>query len=128
MAVKWQLIEKEDFGTDWAPVRFGAYTMTRFETKDEAMKAAVDYVTDRNCNNALAAAEKKQASECFMMTDRGVFMGILDGKDWYLTYPKDILKRGSTDVEHQKGDIIKDEKWFELEGKTQVAVRELPGT
>ncbi len=133
MSKKWQLIEKEDFGTDWAPVRFGAYTMTRFENKQDAVKSAVDYVTDRNCNNALAAAEKKQAAECFLMTEAGCFMGVLNGEDWYLRYPKDIMDpkfndKGGHDVLHNKGDIINDTKWFELEGKSQVAVRTLPGT
>lgn len=130
MSKKFQLVEKDDFGTDWHQVRYGAYATGRFDTEEKALEAAVRYLTDVNCNNSLTAAEKKGGAEAFMLTDKGCFMGVLDGEDWYITYPKDIIKnvRGEMKVIHVKGDPIQDEKWYELEGKTQVTVRSVPGT
>jgi len=63
MAKKYQVVEKDDIGTDWAPVRYYDRALTRFETQGAAMKAAIDYITERNCNNALASAEKLSASD-----------------------------------------------------------------
>ncbi len=111
---KYQVVEKDDFGTDWAPVRYYDKALTRFETEEEATTAAVDYITDRNCNNALTAAEKRNAVEAFMMTKKGAFLGKLDGKNWYM--------------EDRHKEIVTDKRYFELEGKTEVAVRTLPGT
>ena len=132
----YQVVEKDDFGTDWHQVRYGAYATGRFDTIDKALEAATRYLTDVNCNNSLTAAEKMGGSEAFMLMKddedkvTGCFMGVLDGKDWYITYPKDISKmvKGEMQVLHKKGDPIKDEKWYELEGKTQVTVRPVPGT
>ncbi len=128
--MKWQVVEKDDFGTDWHQVRYNAYAMGRFDTEEKAVKAATQYLTEVNCNNALTAAEKQSGAEAFMLTDNGCFMGVLDGKDWYITYPKDIIKsvKGEMKTIHAKGDPIEDEKYFELEGKIQVAVRTVPGT
>lgn len=125
-----QVVEKDDFGTDWHQVRYNAYAMERFDTKEKAVEAATRYLTDVNCNNSLAAGEKMTGAEAFMMKDDGCFMGVLDGKDWYITYPKDIVKLidGKSTVIHAKGDPVKDEKYYELEGKIQVAVRPVPGT
>ena len=123
----YQVVEKDDYGTDWAPARFGSRALTRFETEEEAEKEAIAYLTDRNCNNALTVDEKRNNIEAFMMTDEGCMLGILDGKSWYLTYPKDILDRDRT-VKCAKGTNVMDKAWFELEGKTEVAVRTLPGT
>ena len=60
-----------------------------------------------------------------MMTKKGIYLGILDGKMWYLTYPRDGV---SGEVSFNKGDNIMDRKWYELEGKAEVDVRVLPGT
>ena len=127
---KYQVVEKDDFGTDWHQVRYNAYAMERFDTKEKAIEAATRYLTDVNCNNSLTADEKKSGAEAFMLKDDGCFMGVLDGKDWYITYPKDIMKsvNGKMTLIHAKGDPIKDEKYYELEGKIQVAVRPVPGT
>ncbi len=130
MGKKFQLVEKDDFGTDWHQVRYGPYATGRFDTEEDAFKAAIRYLTDVNCNNSLTAAEKKGGAEAFMLTKEGCFMGVLDGKDWYITYPKDITKQvgGIMTVVHAKDDPIQDEKWYELEGKIQVTVRPVPGT
>ena len=66
-----------------------------------------------------------------MITGDGCFLGILDGENWYMEYPKDMIGKlsdGSTGVEHNKGDLVKDKKFFLLEGKTEVSVRKTPGT
>lgn len=122
----YQVVEK-DIGSDWAPVRYYDRALTRFETQEEAVKAAVEYLTDRNCNNALTADEKLAAAEVFMMTKNGVLFGILDGAEWYLHYPKDGPVRNGV-VAYHKGEPVKDGNYFALEGKAQVAVRELPGS
>ncbi len=127
----YQVVEKNDFATDWAPVRYNEKALTRFETQQEAMDAAVEYLTDCNCNNALTKEEKLANTECFMMTEDGVFFGMLDGKPWFLEYPKDIMgndSEGKPIVKHAKGDKVADRKFFMLEGKAEVAVRVLPGT
>ena len=85
---KFQIVEKDSYATDWAPVRYHDAAVQRFDTEEDAVKVAKDYLTDVNVNNALAAAEKQRASELFMVTDKGIFLGILDGKDWYMTDPK----------------------------------------
>lgn len=126
--MKYQVVEKEDFGTDWAPVRFNERLLQRFDTEDIAKEEARAYVTDRNCNNALTPAEKLAQFEVFMMDDNGCYLGDLDGKPWYLTYPKDIKNRNSDDLLHRKGDVVSDKSFFLLEGKAEVSVRPLPGT
>ncbi len=129
--MSFQIVEKDDFGTDWAAVRYGNRVLTRFSTKDEAQKEAIAYLTDRNCNNALTADEKRNNIEAFMMTDEGCLLGILDGKTWYLTYPKDVIGKdgnGNQIVKYAKSTNVKDKTWFELEGRTEVAIRLLPGT
>ena len=132
MAQVFQVVEKDDFGTDWAPVRYNERALTRFETEKEAIDIAVEYVTDRNVNNALTSAEKLANFECFIMTEKGCFLGILDGKPWYLTHPKDVMGKdnnGESIVKYAKGDAVTSKADdFRLEGKTEVAVRTLPGT
>lgn len=131
---KWQVVEKEDFGTDWHQVRYEAYAMGRFDTEKEALDAAKKYLTNVNCTNALTQDEVKRAAEAFMMIKKGdkeeCFMGVLDGKDWYFTYPKDIQKmvNGKMEIIHHKGDRVGETNYYELEGKTEVAVREVRGT
>jgi len=129
---KFQVVEKTDFGTDWAPVRYNEKALTRFDTQEAAVKAATDYLSDLNCNNTLTKDEKRHNIEAYMMTEKGCFLGVLDGEDWYLNYPKDISGKnqetGEHEIVHTKGSPVTDPKWFELEGKTQVAVRVLPGT
>lgn len=119
--MKFQVVEKEDFGTDWHQVRYEAYAMGRFDTEAEALKAAKNYLTSVNCANALTQDEVKRAAEAFMMVknaenedEEQCFMGVLDGKDWFLT------------DRHKK--IVTNRKYYELEGKTEVAVREVRGT
>jgi len=127
----YQVVEKEDYAVDWAPVRYNERALTRFETKKEAVDAAIDYITDRNCNNPLTPAEKLTQFECFMQTEQGIFLGNLDGKPWYLTYPKDIVAKdenGDVFTKYAKGQPVSDTKFFLLEGKAEVAVRILPGT
>lgn len=134
---QWQVVEKEDFGTDWAPVRYHNAATKRFSTEAEAMEVAMDYVTDVNVRNALAAGEKEDAAEAYIMTKDGVFLGFMEqgGKQsaWYMKYYKDAVgkdpnDRSKTVVVAKKGDNVKDAKYYKLEGKTQVAVRTLPGT
>lgn len=122
----YQVVEKGGYSVDWAAVRYDSKALTRFEKQEDALKVAKEYVTDVNCNNALAKDEKLGAAEVFMMVNDEVFLGVLDGKDWYLTYPKDMNVKGI--ITHHKGDRVKDRKFFTLEGKTEVAVRKLPGT
>ncbi len=133
MPTLYQVVEKDDIGIDWAPVRYYDRALTRFETKEAAILAAIDYITERNCNNALAAAEKLGASEVFMMTKNGVFLGVLDGKNWYMEYPKNGPPDRSDPNDpdkllYEKGDPIMDDKYFLLAGKAKVSVRPLPGT
>lgn len=119
----YQVVEKDDFGTDWHQVRYDAYAMERFDTEKLAIAAATRYLTDVNCNNSLTAAEKKAGAEAFMLVKQdeedqekitGCFMGVLDGKDWYFT--------------DRHGKAVTDTNYYELEGKIQVAVRPVPGT
>lgn len=124
----YQVVEK-NIGSDWAPVRYYDRALTRFETQTEALRAAVDYITDCNCNNALTAAEKLNSAEVFMVTDKGVLLGVLDGEEWYLTYPKNgPLNKETGEPSYQTGDVVKDTSYFALEGKAEVAVRKLPGS
>ena len=132
MAKKFQVVEKEAVGVDWSLVRYQSYALENFKTKEEAETAAIRYLTDLNCNNPLAAAEKQAASEAYMMRDDGCFLGILDGKEWYICYPKDVVGKsktsGNVETLYKKGDKVTDTSYFELEGKTQVTVRQVPGT
>ena len=118
---KFQVVEKEDFGTDWHQVRYEAYAMGRFDTEQEALDAAKKYLTHVNCANALTQDEVKRAAEAFMMVksadnkdEEECFMGVLDGKEWFMT------------DRHKK--VVTKRNYFELEGKTEVAVREVRGT
>ena len=131
MARAYQVVEKDGYAMDWAPVRYNEKALTRFEDQASALKAAVAYITDRNCNNALTPDEKLSQFECFMQTEQGLFLGNLDAKPWYLNYPKNIVGKNDNNevvTKHAKGDPIKDTKFFLLDGKTEVAVRILPGT
>lgn len=111
--MRWQIVEKDDFGTDWSLVRYDDRAVMAFDDNASALKSARHYITNRNCNNALTKEEKRAAVECWMKTSTGIFLGELDGKDWYL------LDREGKHV---------NEKYYELQGKTQVAVREVPGS
>ncbi|MHA2279487.1 MAG: hypothetical protein ACXAC5_01160 [Promethearchaeota archaeon] len=118
--MSYQVVEKDDYGTDWAQVRYQAYAMERFDTREEAVAAAQRYLTELNCNNALTKDQKLSGAEAFMLEAdaegkvTGCFMGILDGEKWYLT--------------DRQGKPITERSYFELEGKAEVAVREVPGT
>lgn len=122
---RFQIVEKDDYGTDWTPVRYFDAALKRFATEEEALKVAKDYLTDRNANNALAAGEKEESAEAWMMLPEGVYLGVLDNKDWYMRYQKDVNTKGIT---AKKGDIVADPKYYKLEGKTRVAVRTVPGS
>jgi hypothetical protein len=110
---KFQVVEKDDFGTDWHQVRYEAYAMQRFDTEEEAVVAAEKYLTHVNCDNSLTKEEKRSGAEAFMMTKDGCFLGVLDRERWYMT------DRGGNPVGRD---------YFELEGKAEIAVREVPGT
>ena len=124
--MKYQIVEKDTFATDWSLARYNENVLARFDTEEQAMKIAKEYITDRNCNNALTKDEKRANIEAYIMTESGCFLGVLDGKDWYLDYQKDFKNR-KTNVTASKGDIVKDQSYFELEGKTEVKVRAVPG-
>lgn len=128
--MKWEVVEKGNFGLAWSPIRYGAYSVPQFTTKEEALKVAQEFLTKNNCDNPLTKDEKFSNARYYMMTDTGCYLGILDGVDWYATYPKEITsnKDGVLKVIHNKGDVIKDQKWYELENKSVVTVREVPGT
>ena len=122
----WQVVEKQGI-YEWSMVRYYDKALSRFPTEEAATKAAHDYLTERNCNNALTKEEKLGSFEVFMDTPEGIFLGNLDGKPWYLKHPKDINDE-KKQVFVSKGDVVKDKKFFLLNSKTEVAVRVLPGT
>ena len=124
---KYQVVEKSGFAIDWAPVRYHAESLRHFDNEEDAVQAAKDYLTETNCNNALTKDEKQASCEAFMMHDDKCLLGVLEGADWYMTYPKDIVAKGGG-VQHQKGDPVVDRTWFELDGKAEVSVRVVPGT
>jgi len=126
----YQVVEKGSIATDWGLVRYNEKALARFENQADAIKAATEYLTDKNCNNALTADEKALHFEYYMLTEQGAFLGILDGKPWFLTYPKDIVgkKDGEVVTLHAKGEPVKDPEFQMLEDKTVVAVRVLPGS
>jgi nitrogen-specific signal transduction histidine kinase len=121
----WQVVEKENY-SEWALVRYYDKALSRISTEQEAITQAKAYITDRNCNNALTKDEKLNSVEVFMDTDNGIFLGVLDNKDWFLTYPKDILDKDKN-VVHKKGSVVKDKKYFFLTDKTEVTIKKLPG-
>ncbi|NMC62388.1 MAG: hypothetical protein GYA55_04400 [SAR324 cluster bacterium] len=124
----YQIVEKDDFGTDWAPVRYHDAATRRFATEEDALKVAKEYITDLNVNNALAVSEKEESAEAWMMLPEGVFLGVLDKKDWFMRYQKDVIDPKTKQLVAHKGDVVKDSKYYKLQGKTCVAVRTLPGT
>ena len=124
----WQIVEKEDIGTDWHLVRYPEKYIKKYESKEDALQSALNYLTDINCDNALAAAEKRSSVEAFMETDEGILLGKLDGKMWYLTYQKDTPDPEDKSVIHAKGENIHDKTYFELRDKIEVSVRPIPGT
>ena len=111
----WQVVEKTDYGTDWHLVKYDLDTLDRLRSKEEGVEAAKKYLTKINCDNALTKEEKRNGIEAFMMLDGKVFLGVLDGSQWYLTDKK-------------TKEVITSQKHFELEGKTQIDVREVRGT
>jgi hypothetical protein len=125
--VKYQVVEKDDFGTDWQPVRYEAYAMGRFNTEAEAFTAAVKYLNSINVDNVFTSDEKARNFEAYMVTEDGILLGVLDGKKWYLKYAKDTKDKKTGQVV-PKGGIIKDDKYYELDGKTRVAVMPVRGT
>lgn len=127
MGSKYQVVEKEAFGTDWAPARFGDLAVMKYDNASEANKAARQYVTNLNVDNALTAASKLEGLEAYFLDSTGIFLGVLDGKDWYLQYPKDVQDRNDrTKIAFRKDDFVQDKTYYILEGKREVAVREVP--
>jgi len=113
MPTRYQIVEKDDYGTDWALVRSNTLKDLSYDTEAEALSAAKQYLTERNCDNALAKSEKLKSSEAFMNTKSGCLLGTLDGSDWYFEDPR--------------GNKV-DTCYYELQGKTEVKVRPVPGT
>ena len=110
---KYHVVEK-NVGSDWQQVRYQDYVLKRFDTEEEAFAAASQYITEINVNNALAASEKQASAEVFMLTDDGVYLGVLDDAPWYM--------------KNRHGEVVKEKNYYELEGKTEISVREVPGT
>ncbi len=127
---KFQIVEKADYGTDWALVRYNDAAMKRYESADEAIKVAKAYVTDLNINNALATSEIEASSEAFLMDDKGVFLGYLDSKaqqPLYMKHEKNWSDK-KTGVAYNKGDIVNSRNYDRLREKIEVSVRVVPGT
>lgn len=109
-----QIVEKDDFGTDWHLIRYDDASVKRFNTEAEANDAAKKYINKAN-DTSLCALDRQSGSECFMATEKGFFLGFQDnGEDWYMI--------------DGKKNITKDRHYHELEGKTEVKVRLIPGT
>lgn len=111
--MRYQVMEKEAFGTDWSLVRYGDQSTQTFNSEDEAVEAAAHYLTEVNVNNALTVDEKKANVEAFMVTPDGCLLGVLDGERWFMT--------------NARGDRV-DRSAYELDQKTEVAVRPVPGS
>lgn len=126
--MQWQIVEKEDIGTDWHLVRYPDKYVKKFDNETEAFQSAIKYLTDINCDNALAAGEKRASIEAFMETKDGILLGMLDGELWYLTYQKETVDPKNKDVRHAKGEKIRDRNYFELRDKSEVSVRPVPGS
>jgi len=124
---RWQIIEREGVTSEWAVPR-NPKTVEQFDTEEGAVKVARDYVTDVNVDNALAAGEKETAAEVFLLDKKGVYLGELDGKPWYMLYKKNEYNRDRTKVLHKMGEVVQDTNYYELEKKGEVAVRKVPGT
>jgi len=141
MSKRWQVIEKS-VGSDWSLVRNDREVLDRFDSKESATAAAIKYITSRNCDNALTKSEKLHSVECFMKMNDAIFLGILDGEEWYMTHPKDIRNKNvktndrvivdnkdeDDTIVHVKGERVKESNFFLLEGKDEVSVRPVPGT
>lgn len=110
----WQVVEKEDFATEWHIARYNERAMQRYETEEDAVKAAKQYVHSLNCDNALTQDEQRNNLEAFMMTEDGCFLGTQHGKEWFMN--------------DRKGKPVTERSYHELEGKIEVKVRVLPGT
>ena len=124
----YQIVERDSPSADWKLAQI-LNASTRFETKDEAIEAAKDYITKTNMNNPITAGEKEKTSSLFMIDKIGCFLGNLDGADYYMKYKKDERnQQDRTKVLHGEGEIVKDTTYFELERKSEVSVREVPGT
>lgn len=127
---KFQIVEKTDYGTDWALVRYNDAATRRYDVAEEAIKVAKAYVTDININNALATSEIEAASEAFLMDDQGAFLGYMDSKTQqplYMKHEKNWIDK-KTGVAYNKGDVVQSRNYDRLREKTEVAVRVIPGT
>lgn len=109
----YQVVERS-VGANFQQVRYQDYALKRFDTEEEAFEAASRYLTYMNVDNALAASEKQASAEAYMMTKDGAYLGVLDGKPWYMR--------------NRHGDVVQEKNYYELEGKSEVAVKPLPGT
>lgn len=112
---RFQVVEKDGFGTDWQPVRYNESSMGRFDTEEQATQAAIGYLNSVNMDNVLTAEEKTRNFEAFMVTADGVFLGMLDGQPVY-------FKDGRTK------QVVAKRDHFQLTDKTEVAVMPVRGT
>ena len=63
MAAIFQVVEKTANGVDWELVRYSAYPMDNFDTREKALEAVSKYLTEVNVNNSLTADSKLEAVE-----------------------------------------------------------------
>lgn len=125
---KYQIIEREGSNSVWS-VPSGHDRSRHFDTEEEAIKAAKQYVTEVNMDNALASSEKESAAELFFMDNKGAYLGTVDGEDVYMEYKRNLSDpRDRTKTVHAQGETVKDTTYYELEHKGEVQVRVVPGT
>jgi len=129
MAKRWQIVEREGVTSGWSVPRTPK-TVEQFDSEEEAIQVARDYVTEINVDNALTSGEKEASAEVFFKDAMGIYLGHLDGKPWYMKHKKDLYKdvNGKRITLNKAGDIVQDPNYFELEKKGEVAVRPVPGT
>lgn len=108
------IVAERGVGVAWQQVRYNNASIKQFDTEEEAFKAAKDYITSINIDNALTAEQKPASAEIYMMDEKGAFMGVLNGKDCYF-------------MDRHK-NIVSDKNAFELDGKAEIAVKVVPGT
>lgn len=115
---KYQIVEKDDFGTDWHVVRYSDASIKRFETEEDAVAAAKEYVHKTN-DSSLCSSDRQSGAECFMQVKEGFFLGFKDAK-------KGAPREDWLAMDGRKNVLTKRSQ--ELEGKTEVKVRPIPGT
>lgn len=115
----YQIVEKDDFGTDWHAVRYDNAAIKRYATEEEALEDAKKYVHKIN-DSVLCSSDRQSGAEAFLTVKEGFFLGFKDSKkgapqeDWLM-------------VDGRK-NVVTNRKYPDLEGKTEVTVRPIPGT